>query len=292
MEKTIKSLLGKDISKFVLLGKGAVNLAYMIETVDDHKYIVKQERTDKEFQPQNNLVVEAHVVEHLSTLHLTLPIPHVAFISEDPQMYAYEYIDGSTMKDAWPTLMEDQRISICRNIGAFHAEISMAFTKETADSIGITIDMSTCLHPEVLADYERLTLDATVPDDFKNVARKAMGVFDSTPVTPIFQFIHNDAHHENIIIKDGAITGVIDFGNAEYGEITKEFSRYIRDYPDYFEYIVSAYEEKSGNALSRPRLVSNAIVNDFVDIVESYRMGGDCQVKALAAVAVYRELLV
>lgn len=96
---------------------------------------------------------------------------------------------------------------------------------------------------------------------------------------------------ENILIRDKEISGIIDFGEAQYGEVTREFSRYIRDYPYYFEHIVSAYEEISGNKISRERLISNALLSGLIDIVEDYHTGGQHKLNAEKAIATYRELI-
>lgn len=291
LKLNIQKHLGKEITHFVLKGKGAVNYAYYMETGDSKKYIVKKERDDKEFQPQNDLVVEAKVAQELYNLNLSVPIPNVVFISENPKMYGYEYVEGDLLRGVWKDLSETEKIDICRNLGRFHAEIGKRFTKETAEAIGIKIDMSTDLHPEVSADYDRLILDENVPENFKALVREAKSIFDTTQDKLVFQFLHNDSHHENIIIKDKAISGIIDFGNAEYGETAKEFSRYIRDFPDHFQYIVSSYEEESGNKLSYERLVSNALISGFIDIVESYQKGGDDRVQAENAIATYSTLM-
>ncbi len=287
----IQEHLGKEITQFVLKWKGAVNYAYYIETQDGSKYVAKQEKEIKEFQPQNDLVVEAKVAKQLYDLNLSVPIPKVVFVSEDPKMYGYEYVEGDLMRNVWGLLSEDEKISVCRKLGSFHAEIGKKFTKEMVETIGITIDMSPDLHPEVAADYNRLIIDVNVPEHFKTLAQEAKLIFDRTQDKLVFQFLHNDSHHENIIIKDKMISGIIDFGNSEYGETAKEFSRYIRDFPDYFQYIVSSYEEQSGNKLSYQRLVSNALLSGFIDIVESYQKGGDDRVQAENAIEKYRFLL-
>lgn len=287
----IQNHLGKEITQFTLKGKGAVNYAYYIETGDGNKYIVKQERDDKEFQPQNDLVVEAKVAQRLYNLNLSVPIPNVVFISENPKMYGYEYVQGDLLRGVWKDLSEDEKMDICRHLGKFHAEIGKKFTKEMAEMIGITIDMSADLHPEVLADYDRLILDTNVPENFKELVKEAKSIFDRTQDKLVFQFLHNDSHHENIIIKDKAISGIIDFGNAEYGETAKEFSRYIRDFPDHFKHIVLSYEDVSGNKLSYQRLISNALISGFIDIVESYHKGGDDRTQAENAIVKYKTLL-
>ena len=287
----IQSILSQEITKFSLKGKGACNNAYFVETINGKRYIVKQERIDKETYEQNSLIIEANVIKKLCDMNLSVPIPTVVFVSENPNMYGYEYIEGEMMKSIWPSLSEDERINLCREIGFFHAEIGALISKDIAKEVGLKIDPSIDVHPEVLEQYSRMIVDKEVPEDFRLLVIKARNTFDATNSKNFFQFIHNDPHHENILVKDKKISGIIDFGDAEYGDVTKEFSRYIRDYPDYFEYIVSAYEEKSGNKLSRSHLISNALVCGFNEIVEDYNKGGEDKIKALKCIEKYKELL-
>jgi len=288
---TIEQCLGKEIDQFSLFGKGFVNNAYLVETNDGEKYIVKQEKEVKEFQPQNTLLVEAHVAQELDKAGLNIPVPKVVFISEEPVMYGYHYIEGDLMISIWGLLTNDEKINICRILGIFHAEIGKKISRESAIEMGVLNNNSIGLHPETVEEYNSILKSNDVPDEWKLLAQHAKNIFDATSDKTVFQFIHNDAHHENIIIQDKNIVGIIDFGNAEYGEIAKEFSRYIRDFPDYFQYIVSAYEEASGNKLSHERLVSNALISGLMEIVEDYRKGGDARAKAEKAITVYRKLL-
>ncbi len=291
MQVEIQKYFIDKISQFSLKGKGAVNYAYQVETENGKKYIVKQEREEKEFESQNDLVLEAKIAQQLSSLDLSILTPKVVFLSEKPAMYGYEYIDGDLLKHVWQNLSENEKINICHNLGIFHAEIGKKFTKEMSEFLGIKVDLLSGLHPEVLAEYDCLTVDANVPVHFRELAKTAKKVFDETQDCLAFQFLHNDAHHENIIIKDKNISGIIDFGNSEYGEIAKEFSRYIRDFPDYFQYIVSAYETSSGNKLSYKRLISNAFLSGFIDIVEQFLKGGNEQIQAENIVSKYKLLL-
>lgn len=287
----VEECLAKEMTKFTLKGRGACNNAYYVETKDGGTYIVKQERAQKEFQPQNSLLVEAAVAKKLYEVSLSIPIPRVVFSSDDPCMYGYEYIEGVTLKDIWGALSESEKIDICQRLGQFHAEIGSKITEEMSRQLGITIDASSDLHPEVLKEYTELMQAEDVPERFKRLARRAKEVFDGTRHHSIFHFLHNDAHHENILIKEKKISGFIDFGNAEYGEVAKEFSRYIRDFPDHFPYIVSAYEEASGHQLSRERLISNAFLSGFIEIVEAYRKEGEERVNAEKMVSRYERLM-
>lgn len=291
IQPLIQKLLGDEITYITLKGKGAVNNAYLVETENGSKYIVKQEREDKTFQPQNNLMVEAHVIKKLSSLGLSSPIPKVVFISEEPPMYVYEYIEGELLRGLWSSLSEDEKINICKALGEFHAEIGKKISKEDAEALSVVIDPSVDVHPEVARDYISILENPDVPEEFKILARKAKEIFDTTHDDVVFQFLHNDAHHENVLIKDKKISGIIDFGNAEYGEISKEFSRYIRDFPAHFQHIISSYEEKSGNKLSYKRLVTCSLINGLIDNVEGYLKGGESKTKAQTAIATYKKLI-
>ncbi len=287
----IESLLGKKIKVFELKGKGACNNAYYIETEEGKKYIVKQEREDKELSEQNSLLVEARVEEELYKNNLSVPIPKVIFVGEFPAIYGYEYLEGDLMRSIWESLGESERIDICHKLGVFHAEMGKKISKDEARDLGVKINESTDLHPEIIEEYDLILSSSDIPEEFKVLARKAREIFNTTFDKTFFQFIHNDAHHENVLIKDNKISGIIDFGDAEYGEIAKEFSRYIRDFPNYFTHIVSAYEEESGNKLSYIRLVTNAFLSGLMEIVEDYRKGGVDKQKAQMAFKTYESLI-
>lgn len=291
LKSSIQNILGKEITKLTLQGKGDCNYAYYVESHDGGRYIIKQEREHKETEDQNDLIVEGNLIRQLRDTGLSTPIPNVIFVSEGPKLYGYDYIEGEMMRGVWKSLSEEEKIDICRSLGRFHAEIGQKFTKEMSVASGIDINASTDLHPQVAKEYNGLIVDPNVPEGFKNLVKEAKRIFEGTMDDVVFHFIHNDGHHDNVLVKDKEISGIIDFGDAEYGEVAKEFSRYIRDYPDYFEYIVEEYEVISGNKLSRKRLVSNALLSGFSEIVEDYRKGGEGRIKAERAITTYAGLL-
>lgn len=292
VQSKIQTLLGKEITLFSLKGKGFCNNAYYVETREGGKFIVKEQRTDTGAGTQeNSLSVEATLLRQLYALGLSIPIPRVVFISENPNMLSYEYIEGEMMKDMWEPFSEEEKIATCETLGHFHAEIGGRVSRERALLSGIKNNESLDVHPENLKEYGEILASSDVPEKFKTIAKEARALFEGTMDVGVFHFIHNDSHHENILIMNKHISGIIDFGSAEYGEVAKEFSRYIRDYPDYFEYIVSAYEKESGNTLSRTRLVSFALLSGLIDIVENYRKGGEDRIQAEKMIETYQELI-
>ncbi len=291
MKGTIQELLGQEIIIFELKRKGYCNNAYYVETKSGKKVIVKEARADGELKEQNSLQVEAHVIQKLSGLNLSLSLPEVCFVSKDPSMFGYAYIEGELLIDVWKDLSEENRIRICQDLGVFHAELGREITEAMTKELGVQINTYTGLHPEVEQEYKNALIFTDIPEEWKTLARKAKIIFDKTLDLGIFQFLHNDAHHENIIIKDGEIAGIIDFGDSEFGEAAREFSRYIRDFPDHAEYIISAYEAASGKKLSRKRLISNAFLSGLMENVEDYRKGGVDRERAEKAVSKYQEMM-
>jgi Ser/Thr protein kinase RdoA (MazF antagonist) len=289
----IEKILDKQFTEFSLKGQGDCNYAYYFETTDGGKYIAKVEREQKQTQDQNDLIVESNIISQLHNAKPSVPVPHVVAVSENPKLYVYEYIEGDLMRGVWDTFSNEEKIDICHSLGRFHAEIGQKFTKEMCAASGVEISEATGLRPKVIEEeYDRLILEPDVPEAFKDLVKEAKGIFDSTTNKLIFQFIHNDGHPENILIKDKKISGIIDFGDAEYGDVAKEFSRYVRDLPNYFKYIISSYEEVSGNKLSFERVVSNALISGFPEIVEDYRNGGEARERSEKMIETYKKLLI
>lgn len=291
LKQTIQTYLPDEITEFNLKGKGCVNYAYYIETKSGGKYIVKIEREDAIYIPPNSLMVEATLIQNLASFHVHIPIPKVIFISTDPLMYGYEYLEGEVLKSAWHHLTEEERIQICTSLGNFHAEVGIKISEEDAIAMGVVVNRSTDVHPKHLSDYDGALQNEEIPEAYKTLARKAKELFDTTHENVYFQFLHNDGHRENVLIKDTKISGIIDYGNAEYGEIAKEFAHYIREFPHHFQYIVSAYEEKTGNKLSYERLIAYSYLSSLSDFVSEYCKGGEPRIHAEAAIVEYSRLM-
>lgn len=290
LKANLADLLGERITKLTLKGTGYCNHAYYVETERGGRYIVKQRRTDTDGVEQNSLPVEGRLIELLSSLNLSIPLPHVVLITEHPPMYGYDFIDGEQLIDVWSGLSEQERIVVCHHLGRWHAELGLAMTKAMAIASGVQVDESRVLDPEIVNELSQILASNDVPDSWKALARQARTIFDATAGDAVFKFLHNDAHHENILIKNKQIVGIIDFGDAEYGELTQEFSRYIRDYPEYWEHILVAYEVASGQRINRDRLVSYSFLAGLDDRIEDYRRGGLDRTNAETGFVAYQRL--
>lgn len=257
----IQSLLDKEIKTFSPKGRGMCNNIYNIETSDGKKYLLKEAREDKETEEQNDLVIEGNVIRHLYDLDSTLPIPNVIFVSDNPKMYGYEYIEGEMMVYAWEKLTESEKAGVAKSIGAFHANIGKHLTVDQAQEIGIMVDNSQTLD-QMGGESVQAFLDDDVPESYKETAQKAKKFFDETQELAIFQCIHNDTHNENTILHNQRLAAVVDFGDCEYGDVHREFAYHVRRYPEYLKYFIAGFKASSGKDLSLKRLISYAIIAD------------------------------
>lgn len=265
----IQSFFDKEIKTFSPKGQGMCNNTYYVETSDGKRYLLKEEREDKKTEEQNDLVIEGSVVRCLSDLDSTLPIPNVIFVSGDPKMYCYEYVEGEMMVYAWEKLKESEKIGVAKSIGAFHANIGKHLTADQAQEIGIVVDES----PGLDSTGERTIqafLDDDVPESYKESAQKAKKLFDETQEYAIFQCIHNDTHNENTILHNQRLAAVVDFGDCEYGDVHREFSYHVRRYPEYLEHFIAGHKASSGKSLSLQRLISYAIIADVKEVAYYY----------------------
>lgn len=270
----IEQELGKNIVDFSLKGKGMCNNAWYVKTSDNKEYLIKQERHDKETNEQNDLIVEAKTIQELNETNPNLPIPKIVFIIGSPKMYCYEYIEGEMMINAWKNLSEQEKISLCEELGKFHAKFESALSPNEVKILGLEINTSTDLHSETKKEIEVFLNDAQIPEKYKKIVRQVSQLFEETRAEALFGLCHNDSHHENIIVRNGKLACMIDFGDTEYGNIYNEFTRYVQDYPDYFEIIVGTYERMSNRKLSRTRLIAQTVLNAVDDIRSDYDKDG------------------
>lgn len=266
LKQKIENLLGEEVVTFVLKGKGMANNAYYLETKTGNKYLVKEERADKETDEQNNLIAEGNIIKRLNELDPNLPVPQVAFVSETLKMYCYKYIDGEMMIHAWASLSEENRQILSEEIGLFHARLGKLIMQDDAQKAGLQIDLNSTLGEEMEKNCTDFLADQELPEEWRGLVELARKIFTETESSALFQCIHNDAHNENIIVKDGKLESFIDFGDSEFADAHRDFCMYVRHHSDYVQYILNAYIQASGNELSKKRVVAFAFMRDLDEV--------------------------
>lgn len=246
------------------------NYAWYIITDDGKKYMIKQEKEVKEESEQNDLFVEARTIQKLNIKKPSLPIPQVIFIVENPKMYCYQYAEGIIIRETWQFLSEQERITLCEDLGKFHFDLGYALTQEEIKQLRLKIDEAYHLEEETQEDIERFLADTTIDIEYKNVVATIYQTYQQTMQFVHLGLCHNDSHYENILVHHGKLSCVVDFGDTDFGDVHREFTRYFQDYPDYYELIVQTYENLSGRKLSRKRIIAQSILENLDDIPHHY----------------------
>ncbi|MFN7118048.1 MAG: aminoglycoside phosphotransferase family protein [Saprospiraceae bacterium] len=270
LKNTIEARLGKKIRAISLLGQGMCNNTWQIITENNDKYVIKQARLDQEENEQNDLLLEAKIIQRLNQKNPSLPVPRLLFITENPTMYAYHYISGNLMQEAWQHLSAAEKNSLCKDLAKFHYELGQTLSLEEAHDLGIFVNAASALEAETEADVKTFLMDVNIPKKYKAIVEAMYETYYSTQDQAFLTLCHNDAHPGNIIIHQGKLSGIIDFGDAEYGDIHIEFTRYAQDYPAHFDLIIKSYESLANITLSKKRIIAQAILEGIDDIRTEY----------------------
>ncbi len=154
------------------------------------------------------------------------------------------YLDGVFLGDTEPSR------ELYQSLGIFLAEMDLALQ---------AIDSYVIKSKEDLWDLQYFHLNEKYIDDIpqardRAVVRYFFEQFDLN-IRPLFphlrkQLIHNDANEWNVLVQDGKISGLIDFGDLAHSYLINEvaiaitYSSYDKENPlDYAELILHAYHE-------------------------------------------------
>ena len=257
---TLEQEIGVKVSEIKLFGKGMCNYVYLVTLVNGNQLIIKQERKDKETEEQNNIIIEAKIIKYLKNKIKSLQIPNIRFYNDHLGLYCYDFISGNTMKNEWLYMSEEERVSLCKNLGKFHARFHNSCQAEEVKNLGLIMNQSSEMEANLLIHLEHLLKNKKLPNNLSYLLEKAIKVFNTTKNEAIFRLIHNDIHHENILVEKSNISAIIDFGDTEFGDIRKEFHRYLLDYPKYFDYILAEYQNNVSFKVSKDRILSYTIL--------------------------------
>ncbi|GAA4409907.1 hypothetical protein GCM10023187_33860 [Nibrella viscosa] len=274
LKSAIEHRLGQKVLSLSQMGQGMCNTIWYADTYDQQTYLVKQERLEKYEEEQNNLVVEGNLLKTLNEKNPLLPIPQIIFVCENPRMYGYRYAPGRMMSEAWADLTEAERTSLCEQLGQFHYELGNTLTEPELIELALLNNKELEINEETDGDLLRFLDHPLIPETYQDLVLTIYHTILDTNAQSIFRFCHNDSHHENILLVNGQLACVIDFGDADFGDVHREFSRYVLDYPDYYDIIVRTYERLSNTRLSRQRIIALSIMDTLGDLFTGFFFSG------------------
>ncbi|MDO1449884.1 aminoglycoside phosphotransferase family protein [Rhodocytophaga aerolata] len=274
VKNVIEEKLNKRLISFSLKGEGMCNYAWYAISEDNQIYMIKQEKPEKEEEEHNDLLTEAGIIRKLNEKSSSLPVPQLIFVADNPKMYGYQYIEGEMMKSAWGFLSQQEKILLCEDLGKFHALLGNALTMEEIGELKVTNRWQAALEKETEDDVKLFLHDASIPQPYKQLIKRLYKIQHETKVLAHFGLCHNDSHHENILLNEGKLAGIIDFGDSDFGDVHREFARYVQDYPHYVEIIVNTYEKLSGKTLCRRRMLAISLLEIVDDLRTEYIKNG------------------
>lgn len=168
---------------------------------------------------------EADVLRFVKA-HTTIPVPEV--ISSDWDRITMEYIEGQTLKEAWPVLTPDQRTGILDQLRHYIAEMralpgtSLGRLNGQGVSVPSIMERSGGPFSTIGEFHDWLVCPRGGPRResmyWHQITSKLRGQHYS------IVFTHADLAARNIMVRDGRIVAILDW----------EFSGW---YPEYWEYV-------------------------------------------------------
>lgn len=264
LRNAIARQLGAAPDSLSFFNQGLCHQLWRVSPREGGQFLVKAERPEAQEKEANDLLTEAALLRQLHQSDPNLPIPQVLWVDASVPLFAYPMLPGTRMSEAWPRLHEEQRLALMQSIGRVQARLSQSLNASEAQALGLKDHRQETIEPEELEDLQALLTDARISPAQRSSWQQALEVLAKTEHLAVYAFCHNDSHHDNVLVdQQGRLTGILDFGDADYGDVHRELLRYVLDYPQYAGNAVQAFEQALGIQLSWPRIQALAVLQNI-----------------------------
>ncbi|KAI8680669.1 Non-specific serine/threonine protein kinase [Fusarium sp. Ph1] len=157
--------------------------------------------------------------------HTTIPVPEV--ISSDWDRITIEYIEGETLKQAWPGLMDDQRSGILAQLRGYISQMRAlgGIYLGRLDGQGVVVLSIMTRSGEPFATIAELHgWLVKPPKRFKAQCMYWHQITTQLAVKSPIVFTHGDITARNILVCDGRIVALLEWEYAGW-------------YPEHWEYV-------------------------------------------------------
>lgn len=240
--------------------KGQCNELWQVLPEEGSACLVKIPRDDAEEQEANDLHTEARLLQFLNTALPHLPLPQVLWVGAQVPLYAYTPLPGQRLSAVWPFLNESARQQLFFELGKCHAQWSKAIDYEQAMALGLADHRLESIAPDESETLRELLESGDLTQAHREAWKAALDLVQSTEHLALHTFCHNDAHHDNILVDQGRLSGILDFGDADYGDVHREFVRYVTDYPGHASYVLQGFEQEYSTQLCWSRIQALAVL--------------------------------
>ncbi len=232
----------KQMASYVELTEGMCNTAYMINFADGSRSVLKIATKDNRGRMSNEVnLMEAEVTAMgLVNAADVVKVAQIQYYDKsnnicDGHYFFMEALEGESLSSVAERLSEEERATINYEIGQVERQIStiqgkafgllgdMEHTHETL------FDFVYMLISNVLSDAEKKGVTFGVsPEEILALLKQYQAAFDKVK-NPVL--VHWDMWEGNIFVKDGHISGIIDWERAMWGEpfMDDRFRRHTRN---------------------------------------------------------------
>lgn len=264
LNAAVKQAFGQPLTEYSELTDGWANSAYAITLSDGERVVLKA-------RPANNvrsmrcepetMTTEVNVLRLLSGLE-GFPVPKLRAHDDSLKLlpveyFIMDYVEGDPyvkVKDSLPAetraMIEEQLGRLTRAMNAFAPSASKHDSWRTAFRDMIM---------GVLLDGEEAGIALPVPySELREAIESRLHVLDEVTVP---QLVHWDLWDGNFFVKDGVITGIVDFERARWGDPIMEmyFGKFVDS---------EAHSRGYGLSLSKPSQIARRKLYDlYLDLI-------------------------
>lgn len=219
IKEIIESEFGLTVHDSMVLGQGLDSIAYLV----NNEYIFKQSKHD---EARMNLKKEIQVLNYLKN-KITLQIPVIEYYSEKYSVCGYKEIKGAKLTPAvYESMSDDKKDKLAQDIARFLREMHSV---PLPDIDGLDWD--------VVEDYknDHDSLRETVYDKIPGRSKEYLNhlyerILNDERITKYVRALcHNDLSCNHMIIQNGHVVGIIDFGDAAVTDRDKDFVYLLED---------------------------------------------------------------
>ncbi len=274
LKKIIEDNLHQKVEELTYLGRGACNNIYYCKT-SSNKYSIKQERNEKLDIEKNDLYLESQILKLLELKEID-SIPRIIFEINNPKLFCYEYIEGTPLDEKWSLLSNKERSCIMAQLGKFHALLHLSLSDNEVNSLDILKNTNNI--SSEISKFRNILDNTTHKNDslfniLSIIEKQYEGIEDTEIITGL---LHGDLHRGNALVHNGQLSGVVDFGNCEFGDINRDFSHYARHYLNCLDEVINAYNTNSVFKLNKKRIIIYGMLKDIEKItyhLNKFNMG-------------------
>jgi aminoglycoside phosphotransferase (APT) family kinase protein len=270
LNEVVREKLNSSIRSYSELTEGWANSAYSIELEDGSKVVLKARppagitfmRCEVDL-----MKTEVYAMKRLAGLR-SLPIPRIIVYDHSLELLPVEYfvmehLEGTPYTQAKADLSEEQRETIERELGAFNRLINECkgegfgfYSRPTHQSWR---DAFKEMIFGVLEDGKEAGV--SLPVDYPELERLIEGRLDPLNEVVEPRLLHWDLWDGNVFVKDGHVTGIIDFERAIWGDPIMEH---------YFSHFnpSEAFRQGYGITLTEPsQLARRKLYDLYLDLI-------------------------